>query len=81
MVSKKMASANSANTTCSRDNLQFVIDALEMGWSVRKSGNFYEISNVTDDNLLKIPPIKDATTITALFEDVRSNGQEKYKQA
>ena len=56
----------------SKDNIQFVIDALEQGWSVRKDGKFYELSNDTQSDHLKVPSLDNAKSLNALFEDVRS---------
>jgi len=56
-----------------RENVQFVIDALEEGWTVRKEGKFYEIYNHTSDNRqLNIPCIQNAKSMHALLEHTPS---------
>ena len=55
----------------SRDNVHFVLDALESGWTVRKKGKFYELINSTHDESLTVPSfLHNATSLTALFEDI-----------
>lgn len=54
----------------SRDNVQFVVDALEQGWTVKKNGVFYEIFNDTSTDSLKVPAMQNAKSLHALFEDV-----------
>jgi hypothetical protein len=55
--------------TYSKDNMQFVVDALEQGWSVRKCGDFYEITNDTTSDHLQVPSLSNARSLSALFED------------
>lgn len=53
----------------SQDNVQFVIDALEQGWTIRKSGKFYELHNQTEGESLTVPSLENATSLQAMFED------------
>lgn len=55
--------------TCGQDaNVKFVMDALDMGWTIRKRENEYEIWG--EDNKIKIPELEGVTNVTSLTFDV-----------
>jgi len=53
----------------SKDNMQFIVDALEQGWCVKKCGKFYELTNDTSSDHLQVPSLSNARSLSALFED------------
>lgn len=59
------------STTChTQDHIQFVVDAIENGWTVRKDGVFYELTNDTQTDVLQVPSMSTVSSVSALFEDM-----------